>query len=90
MYNCILSKKLLHYQFIIEKVRKTAMSKSIVRKTDKKCVLCKHWNGAVGSTTITAKPGNIFQFEQTEKKSCFLKGFEMPAWGYCTKFEPRY
>ena len=33
------------------------MSMSVIRKTDRKCVLCKHWNGAVGSTTIQPKLG---------------------------------
>ena len=66
------------------------MSKAIIRKTDRKCVLCKHWNGSVGSTTISAKPGGIFQYEHNEKQSCFKKGFEMPSWSTCANFEPRY
>lgn len=66
------------------------MSKSLVRKTDRKCVLCRHWNGAIGSTTITSKMGGMFQYEQSEKQQCFKKAVQMPSWGTCPNFEPRY
>lgn len=42
------------------------MSKSIIRKTDRKCVLCKHWNGSVGSTTIKPKPGLQYEYDHDE------------------------
>lgn len=66
------------------------MSKSIIRKTDRKCVLCKHWNGGVGSTTIQPKLGGQFSYEYSEKQSCFKKCVTMPAWSTCSGFEPRY
>lgn len=56
------------------------MSMSVIRKTDRKCVLCKHWNGAVGSTTIQPKLGGQFIYEHDEKQSCFKKCVPMPAW----------
>ncbi|WP_295215545.1 hypothetical protein [Ruminococcus sp.] len=66
------------------------MSKSIIRKTDRKCVLCKYWNGSVGSTTIQPKMGGQFTYEHEEKQSCFKKCVPMPAWGTCGDFEARY
>ncbi len=66
------------------------MSKSIIRKTDRKCVLCKHWNGAMGSTTIMPKMGGIFEYEHGEKQQCFKKCVQMPSWGTCSNFEARY
>lgn len=66
------------------------MSKDIIRKTDKKCVLCKQWNGAVGSTTIVPKFGGSFQYEHDEKQQCFKKCTVTPSWGTCPNFESRY
>lgn len=66
------------------------MGKSIIRKGDKKCVLCKYWNGAVGSTTIKPKLGQQFEYDHDEKQSCFQKNTVTPAWNGCPKFEPRY
>lgn len=66
------------------------MSTSYIRKTDRKCVLCKHWNGAVGSTTIQPKMGGQFAYEHNEKQSCFKKCVPMPAHGTCGNFELRY
>ncbi len=66
------------------------MSKSIIGKNDHKCVLCKHWNGAIGSTTIQSKMGGVFQYEHDEKQQCFKTSFQMPSWGTCPKFESRY
>ena len=66
------------------------MSRSIIRKSDRKCVLCKHWNGAVGSTTIQPKMGGQFSYEHDEKQSCFKKSVVVPAWGTCQYFESRY
>ena len=46
-----------------------------LNRNSKKCVFCKYWNGAIGSITIQILPGgNTFQFENTEKHSCFKKG----------------
>ena len=66
------------------------MSKSIVRKTYRKCVLCRHWNGSIGSTTIEAKMGNQLTFDTTEKQSCFKKGVKVPSTSICGNFEARY
>lgn len=66
------------------------MGKSAIRKTDRKCVLCKYWNGAIGSTTITPKMGGNFEYEHNEKQQCFKKCIQMPSWGTCGKFEARY
>lgn len=57
------------------------MGKSAIRKTDRKCVLCKYWNGAIGSTTITPKMGGNFEYEHNEKQQCFKKCIQMPSWG---------
>ncbi len=66
------------------------MSKSIIRKTDRKCVLCKHWNGAVVSTTIMSKIGGIFEYEHDEKQQSFKKCVQMPSWSIGGNFEARY
>ena len=51
------------------------MSKIMLRKTDKKCALCRYWNGAMGSTTIQPKLGGNFQVEATEKQIFVLLSF---------------
>lgn len=61
-----------------------------IRKGTKKCVLCKHWNGSVGSTTIQAKPCSIFTYDSNEKQSCFKKGISMFSWSTCANFLDRY
>lgn len=66
------------------------VSKMTIRKTDRKCVLCRYWNGAMGSTTIQPKMGGIFQYEGNEKQQCFKKCVSMPSWSTCRDFEPRY
>lgn len=66
------------------------MGKSIIRKTDRKCVLCKKWNGAIGSTTIKPKMGQQFEYDHDEKQCCFQNNAVTPAWHSCPKFEPRY
>lgn len=66
------------------------MSKSLIRRDARKCVLCRHWNGATGSTTIQPKFANMFEYEHNEKQQCYKKCTAVPAWNTCTKFEPRY
>ena len=66
------------------------MSKSAIRKNDRKCVLCRHWNGAIGSTTIIPKKGGNFEYEHNEKQQCFKKCIQMPSWGTGSYFEARY
>lgn len=59
-------------------------------KNTRKCALCVHWNGAMGSTTIKALYGGKFEFDNNEKQSCFKKGITTSAVGTCPNFEPRY
>ena len=66
------------------------MAKAMARKTDKRCVLCKHWNGSRGSDTIVPKLGGMYQYEQTEKQKCWAQCKDTQASYVCSKFEPRY
>ena len=66
------------------------MAKITLRRTDKKCALCKYWNGAVGSTTIKPMFGGNFQAEMTEKQTCYVRTGQTTANFSCAKFEPRY
>lgn len=74
----------------IHQKRSLMMATTLISKTMKKCVLCKHFNGAVGSTTIQPKMGGNFTYEYNEKQSCFKKNMIMNAWATCSGFEPRY
>lgn len=59
----------------------------------RRCVLCRYWNGAIGSTTIQVHiGGSTFSFESSEKHSCFKKGRGMvtTAIQECPYFLPRY
>jgi len=63
----------------------------ISKKAGRQCVICKHWNGAVGSTTIQPKNmGNTFAFDHNEKQQCFKYCRLMPSYGTCAGFESRY
>lgn len=67
------------------------MGKMTIRKTDKKCALCKHWNGTIGSTTIVPMPGGMaFQIDHSEKQMCYKKAAQTLSTISCPKFEPRY
>ncbi len=67
------------------------MGYDLANKTSRKCALCKHWNGAIGSTTITSKNnGMAFSFDHNEKQQCFKKSISMPSWSTCASFEARY
>ncbi len=66
------------------------MAKGMFRKTDKKCVMCIHWNGAIGSTTIKPMLGGNFQAELTEKQVCYQRAGQTTAIFSCAKFESRY
>lgn len=66
------------------------MAKITLRKTDKKCAMCKYWNGAIGSTTIKPVLGGCFQAEMTEKQVCYVRTGQTTAIFSCAKFEPRY
>lgn len=66
------------------------MAKYTLLKTAKKCVLCRHWNGAMGSTMIQMKTKDYFQVEMTEKQTCYQTARMTQALNSCSKFEPRY
>lgn len=66
------------------------MTKALTRKGCKLCVLCKQWNGAIGSTTIEPKLGGQFLYDHSEKETCFKKCIQTNAWGTCQYFELRY
>lgn len=66
------------------------MAKIMLRKTDKKCAVCRYWNGTMGSTTIKSMLGGNFQAEMTEKQTCYKWSNQTTANYQCAKFEPRY
>ena len=66
------------------------MGKVMLSKTIKQCALCKHWNGAMGSTTIKPYPSGFFQVESTENQMCYERCRQTKANYTCSKFEPRY
>lgn len=55
------------------------MGTELANKNTRKCALCVHWNGAMGSTTIQPVFGGKFKFDHNEKQSCFKKSIPMPA-----------
>lgn len=64
-----------------------------INRNQRYCVLCRYWNGAVGSNTIQILPGgNMFRFDNAERHSCFKKGrgMETNAIQTCPYFLPRY
>lgn len=65
------------------------MSKQTTNTRVKLCVLCKYWNGAIGSTTIRPLMGQSYEYDRDEKQSCFQKRTTTAAWNYCAKFEKR-
>ena len=69
------------------------MGKCQIERNGRRCVLCRYWNGAIGSTTIQILVGgNVFTFENTEKHFCFKKGkgIETTAMQICPCFRQRY
>lgn len=66
------------------------MGTILANKNAKKCALCAHWNGAMGSTTITPVYSGNFKFDRDEKKPCFKKSVPTPSWNTCPFFSPRY
>ena len=66
------------------------MAKGCFRKTDRICALCRHLNGAIGSTTIQPVLGGRFQVEMKEKETCYQSTGQTQATFVCSKFEPRY
>ena len=69
------------------------MAKVTLTRNQCRCVLCKYWNGAIGSTTIQILPGgNMFVFDSNEKHSCFKtgRGMQMTALQECPYFKTRY
>lgn len=64
-----------------------------INRNMRKCVLCRYWNGAIGSTTIQILiGGSTFSFESSEKHSCFKNGRGMVTMAIqeCPYFLPRY
>ena len=69
------------------------MSKAQIGRNERRCVLCRYWNGAIGSTTIQIlMGGNVFTYENTERHFCFKKGkgIETIAIQECPYFRQRY
>ena len=69
------------------------MSTIVISRTMRICVLCKHWNGAIGSTTIRPQIGaHSFQIDNREQHPCFKPGvgIEKMAIQNCPHFKPRY
>lgn len=67
------------------------MAKTNINRDQRKCVLCRYWNGTIGSTTIQILPGgNMFTFDSKEVHSCFKKGrgMQMSALQECPYFYP--
>ena len=69
------------------------MSIMKVPRNQKICAPCRFWNGAIGSTSLEILlGGNLFEFDSSEKHSCFKKGRGMITQGIqnCSYFMPRY
>lgn len=69
------------------------MSNIVVTRTMRICALCKHWNGAIGSTTIKVQIGaHSFQIDNREQQDCFRSGDgnRRMALFTCPYFKPRY
>lgn len=65
----------------------------LVNRNQRICVLCKYWNGAIGSTSIQMLPGGtVFKYDNSEKHSCFKygRGMQMSASATCPCFVQRY
>ncbi len=69
------------------------MGKEQIIRNARRCVLCRYWNGALGSTTIQIlMGGEAFTYDNSEKHFCFKKGrgIETIAKQECPYFRPRY
>ncbi len=66
------------------------MAKIMLRKTDRKCALCRYWNGAKGSDTLQPKLSGTFQVEATEKQTCYQRTGQTTANFGCAKFESMF
>jgi len=69
------------------------MGKMTITRDQRKCVLCRYWNGAIGSTTIQiVYGGKTFTFDPGERRFCFKtgRGMETNAVQECCHFMPRY
>ena len=65
------------------------MAKTNINRDQRKCVLCRYWNGAIGSNTIWWE---YVHFRQQKMHSCFKKGrgMQMTALQECSYCLPRY
>ena len=62
-------------------------------RNQKFCVLCRYWNGTIGSLTIDVCVGaHSFQYDRNEIHSCFKqgRGMKTSAIQSCQYFLPRY
>lgn len=69
------------------------MAMVTITRDQRRCVLCKYWNGSIGSTTIQIIPGgNAFIFDGNEKHFCFKigRGMQMMPLQQCLYFKERY
>ena len=69
------------------------MANILVNRSQRCCLLCKHWNGAIGSTTINiVRGGMAFTADKNEKHYCFKKGSGIETIGVtsCPHFKQRY
>ena len=69
------------------------MSRANISRKQRVCVLCRYWNGALGSLKIDVSyGGETFTYEREERHKCFKrgKGMETLATNTCPYFVPRY
>jgi len=62
-------------------------------RSQKCCLLCKYWNGAIGSTTIKiVRGGMAFTADNSERHFCFKKGSGIETFptATCQYFKQRY
>jgi len=62
-------------------------------RTQKCCLLCKYWNGSIGSTTINiVRGGMAFTADNSERHYCFKKGSGIETFptSTCQYFKQRY
>ncbi|WP_303790734.1 hypothetical protein [Ruminococcus flavefaciens] len=69
------------------------MAKVIISRKSRMCVLCRYWNGALGSLKIEIENGGEhFSIDNSERHKCFKrgKGIETSTHFNCPSFVPRY
>jgi hypothetical protein len=62
------------------------MTWGILNKSNKKCVICRHWYDPSGSC-LKPHMGDFYKFDQSAKKPCAKHGqIEKPSWAMCPDF----